>query len=288
MRINLCTISFRHELASFNELLDFAQRTGFSGIELWSVHAAAIARSMPLQGARAVRSMRRRGIEIAMISGYVQLLAGTDTAYAETEKEWNRLLSLARLFETDKIRIFAGNKSSKAALESDWTLGTRRLRQLAQTASEHGIRTVIETHPGTLADCLDSALRLIRDVQHPYLSINLDFLHLWEAGDPLPDAFRRLRPWTAHFHCKNIRSRGELSVFEPDNVYSPGGTREGMVPLAEGAVDYREILAHLNGDNGVPSLSLEWFGNDPFRYLSKEIAWIRSVCGDSRGKRAMP
>ncbi|MFD0669981.1 sugar phosphate isomerase/epimerase family protein [Cohnella sp. GCM10027633] len=287
MRINLCTISFRHELASFNELLDFAARTGFSGIELWSVHAAAIARGMPLQGARDVRNMRRRGIEVAMISGYVRLLPDDDDGFEESDKEWRRLLALARLFETDKVRIFAGNRSSMAASESDWTTCAGRLRQLAQDASRQGIRTVVETHPGTLADGLDAALRLIRDVRHPNLSINLDFLHLWEAGDSIVEAYRLLRPWTVHYHCKNIRDRKALSVFEPDNVYSPGGTRAGMVPLSEGAVDYAEILTLLNEDGGDPSISLEWFGNDSFRYLAKEIAWIRGIRGEARGNLAI-
>ncbi|WP_168118771.1 sugar phosphate isomerase/epimerase family protein [Paenibacillus sp. HB172176] len=280
MNIHLCSISFRHELVSFPELLEFAARNGFAGIELWSVHAAAIARRMPMQAARAVLGMRRKGLEITMISGYVPLLAPTEEAYALAQQHWKQLIALARMFESDKIRIFAGHKSSGDSQEEDWRLASRRLLEMVGLASEHGIRTVIEIHPGTLADHMDSAMRIIREVNHPFIGINMDFLHVWESGNVVANAYRRLSPWTLHYHCKNVRSRSELSIFAPDNVYAPGGEREGMVTLREGALDYREIFTMLRSDQPDASLSLEWFGSDPFRYLSEEIGWIRALSGD--------
>ncbi|WP_274382349.1 sugar phosphate isomerase/epimerase family protein [Paenibacillus paridis] len=280
MNIHLCSISFRHELVSFPELLDFAALNGFAGIELWGAHAAAMARRMPMQAARAVLGMRRRGLKVAMISGYVPLLAEPEELYdASAWRQWRDLIALARMFESDKIRIFAGNKSSSQSGEEDWRLAVGRLREMAKLAWKHGIRTVIETHPGTLADNLASTLRLIREVDHPMLGVNLDFLHLWEAGDDIASAYQRLSPWTMHYHCKNVRSRRELGVFSPDNVYAPGGAREGMVPLAEGAVDYEAIFSMLRDKEPLASFSLEWFGSDPYRYLSEEIAWIKAQHG---------
>ncbi|MFC4304109.1 sugar phosphate isomerase/epimerase family protein [Cohnella boryungensis] len=285
MKLSLCTISFRHELVSFDELMRLAQTSGFSGIELWSVHAASLSRRLPFGGAGIAGDMRSRGLELPMISGYVKLLGDSDQ-FAATEREWEEMIARARLFGTDKLRIFAGDIASASAGEREWATVTRRLRQLAEAASRQGVRTVVETHPGSLADCTASTLRVLEETEHPWLGINLDFLHLWEAGDRPKEAYEALKPWTVHYHCKNIGDRRFLNVFEPGNVYAPGGSREGMVPLAEGAVDYAEIIRMLAEEQKEAAVSLEWFGADPVGYLSAEKDWIDSVLRSTSAGRA--
>ena len=84
--------------------------------------------------------------------------------------------------------------------------------------------------------------RVIRRSKPSEFKINLDFLHIWESGaDPI-DSFHRLKPWTLHYHFKNISSADYLHVFEPNNVYAAAGSRIGMVPLFEGIVNYDEII----------------------------------------------
>lgn len=39
MKYSLCTISFRHQLISFTDIVQFAYKNGFEGIELWGIHA---------------------------------------------------------------------------------------------------------------------------------------------------------------------------------------------------------------------------------------------------------
>ncbi|MCT7654813.1 hypothetical protein MBH78_08675 [Oceanimonas sp. NS1] len=46
-----------------------------------------------------------------------------------------------------------------------------------------------------------------------------------------------------YFHLKNVSERARLGVFAPGNVYAAAGCRQGMVPLFEGCVDYRDFLA---------------------------------------------
>ena len=77
---------------------------------------------------------------------------------------------------------------------------------------------LLETHPNTLTDTLPSTIELLEEVNHPNLKINLDFLHIWESGAYPIDSFHRLKPWTLHYHFKNISSADYLHVFEP-NMY---------------------------------------------------------------------
>ncbi|MGG1516562.1 sugar phosphate isomerase/epimerase family protein [Paenibacillus oryzisoli] len=275
LRYNICSISFRHGLVSFRDLVRFAHQTGFSGIELWGVHAKSMLETNPLEVTRMVTEMHQHHIGVSMISDYVDLL-GVPDKFAETESKWHTLIRLARLFQTDKIRIFAANKSSKSASAEELELCILRLKRLASLSSNYGIYTLVETHPETFADTLDSTLHLAQQVEHPFLRINLDFLHMWEAHcDPL-EAYEKLMPWTSNFHLKNVRGRHLLEVFKPENVYSPSGRTDGMVMLADGVVDYKPIIAALKQSKTQHSISLEWFGKDPFNCLKKELIWLKT------------
>lgn len=135
--------------------------------------------------------------------------------------------------------------------------------------AQHNIYVLLETHPNTLTDTLPSTLKLLEEVDHPYLKINLDFLHIWESGAEPIDSFRRLKPWIQHYHFKNISSADYLHVFEPHNVYAAAGSRKGMVPLFEGIVNYDEIIQEVKDTDHFASL--EWFGNNAKDILKEEM-----------------
>ena len=75
----------------------------------------------------------------------------------------------------------------------------------------------------------------------------------------------------------NVTEPEQLAIFQPQNVYSPSGLREGMVSLREGIVDFERIVTCLTDDDVDCCASLEWFGKEPFQYLSGEMEWLRHV-----------
>lgn len=283
-QFNLCTISFRHELTSFPELIRFASETGFSGIELWGVHANAY---IDRYGARLndlLNDLGREKLRISMISHYISRI-GEVGADGHILRQGSKLIRHARSFQTEKIRIFAGNIGSAGASEEIWRQSVKQIRALSGLCQEFGIRLVIETHPGTLADTLASTQRLLHEVDHESLGINLDLLHVWEAGEDPLQAAADLRTRTVCYHLKNVSHREELSVFEPSNVYSPSGSREGIVALGQGAVDYRAALRHMIELCGPLSFSasVEWFGERPFAYLAEEMGWLQDAIVCQKG-----
>ncbi|MEK4006763.1 sugar phosphate isomerase/epimerase family protein [Paenibacillus sp. FSL H3-0333] len=278
MRYNLCTISFRHELVSFQELLRYALDTGFNGIELWGVHAKALLRQRGQELEGMLDEMFSYGLEISMLSDYIPLMGNLPMDVLL--KEWQDTVQAAKAFHTNKLRIFAGNLSSQSLDEKDWELCTERLKILCAIAEREGVYTVVETHPGTAADGLDSTLQLLRQTGHPALKLNLDFLHIWESGaDPLA-AFERLKPWIVNIHLKNVESRQWLEVFSPNNIYSPSGSRRGIVPLADGEMDCQAIMKRLILDPTRAPVSLEWFGANPFQILKSELGWLKGLESD--------
>lgn len=276
MRLSVCTISFRHHLISMPELAAWAQAEGFDGIELWGVHAANLA-VRPEYGASWLGSF---GLEVPMLSDYLPL-EGTNE---ELHHKLQLLSALARHWGATRLRTFAGRVGSAAASAAQRRHVVARLREACEALHPQGVFLLVETHPDTLADTAAATERLIAEVAHPALRINFDVLHVWEAGDDPAAALARLAPHIGHFHLKNVSSRERLDVFAPSNVYSAAGSRQGMVPLFEGAFDYREFLAELVMDARLTA-SLEWFGDDVQRTLLEDRRALGRLASDAHRRR---
>ncbi len=272
MKIALCTISFRHQLISLAELAIWAQANQFQGIELWGAHARNLAGQPHYDG----DWLAGFGLEVPMLSDYLP----TEGPRTDIRQQTLALCALARHWRTSRIRTFAGRRGSRDTAPSERAAIVACLREQSIMAAEHGLELLVETHPGTLADCGASTLRLLEEVDHPAFRLNFDTLHVWEGGDEPLTMLRQLRPHIGYFHLKNVRSRDELAVFNPANVYAAAGDRRGMVPLFDGCVDYRDFLAPLLEDPDV-SASLEWFGNDCFEVLRRDRRAIAELARDA-------
>lgn len=267
MKYSLCTISFRHQLISFTDIVQFAYENGFEGIELWGTHAQNLYIQERETTERELTFLKDKNLEITMISDYLDISLSAD--FEKTIEKSEQLVVLANWFNTNKIRTFAGQKGSKDFSEQERKEYVKRIRKICDVFAQHNMYVLLETHPNTLTDTLPSTIELLEEVNHPNLKINLDFLHIWESGaDPI-DSFHRLKPWTLHYHFKNISSADYLHVFEPNNVYVAAGSRIGMVPLFEGIVNYDEIIQEVRGTDLFASL--EWFGHNAKEILKEEM-----------------
>ncbi|MDG5472152.1 sugar phosphate isomerase/epimerase [Jeotgalibacillus sp. ET6] len=261
MKLSLCTITYRHHLLSMNDLALFASANGFSSIELWGIHAENLS-SQPNLNAE---WLKKHGLTVSMISDYLPLHAPVD----ELQHKVMRVQELAERWQTGHIRTFAGQKGSGHTTPAERSGMVKKIRQICQWL-EGDQKLLIETHPNTLADTLESTISLLQEVGHPALAINFDVLHIWEGKSDPVEAFLTLEPAIKHLHLKNIASRDQLNVFEPANVYAAAGDRNGMVSLFEGAVDYTCFFRKLASKLDLLPGSLEWFGPNPDHVLKKD------------------
>ncbi|OAS14664.1 sugar phosphate isomerase/epimerase family protein [Paenibacillus oryzisoli] len=267
LRCSLCTITFRHTLISFEELVQFARTEGFDGLEVWGAHAVHLYKAW--NGSKRAL-LEGAGLTVSMISDYLDV--GTQVNFADTVIKCKELLVVADWLGTSKIRTFAGMRGSREVDRAEFEETVRQLRILGDLCMNQGIELLVETHPGTLADHKKAAYRLMMEVNHEAVKLNLDFLHMWEAGDDPLESYELLAPWVAYFHLKNVTSLAQCSVFQPHQVYAANGSRKGMVSLENGAVNYRPIIDRISQSGKFASL--EWFGADPIRVLKEEIGWL--------------
>lgn len=267
MHLSLCTISFRHQLVSLPELARFAFREGLDGLELWAAHARSLRDQPQLNGAW----LESLGLDLSMLSGYLPICGSP----VEGRRQMEELCALAYHWGARKLRIFAGPTASARLSASDYQQLVGRLRAYCQQAADAGMELLIETHPDTGADGTAATCQLLEDVNHPALGVNLDVLHIWEAREDPVAAWHRLAPHVRHMHFKNISARRYLNVFEPTNVYSAAGSREGMVPLFKGACDYTAFLQALPRDR-IHCASLEWFGGNASQVIAQDTRQLRT------------
>lgn len=258
MKINACSVAFRHLDVSATDLARYVMTEGFDGLEIWMPHARAMATEWTMLPDRP---------EVPMLAGYLPVgRAEFDLAEAAS------LCALTRHWNARRLRLFAGHLGSAEATPKQRGAILHDLRATAQLASAHGIDIAIETHPGTLADGVSQTLKLLEDLNHPAIGLNFDVLHIWESGaDPMA-AQERLAPHILHYHLKNVTARNRLTVFDPGNVHDPGGSRQGMCPLFDGELDYAHILMALPWTS---ETSLEWFGADPAATMTADLGRVR-------------
>ena len=284
MRLSLCTISFRHQLISIEEIARWAARCDFQGIELWGVHARNLA-DRPDYDAAWLRSLN---LSVPMVSDYLPL-DGDSQAAREKATE---LCHLAQHWGARKLRTFAGNKASAQVSEGERDAWVARLRELCRVTEAHGVQLTVETHPNTLADTHVSTLRLIEEVDHPALRLNFDVIHVWEAGSNPAEVLRMVEPVVAHLHLKNVRGRDLLPVFAPANVYAPAGSRAGMVSLFEGEFDFRSFLSFVMTESQLSwdslDASLEWFGPDVLATLEHDRLRLQELEAEQTLGRRTP
>jgi 3-dehydroshikimate dehydratase len=273
MKLSICTISFRHQLVSIDQLVHWAKANHFQGIELWGVHA----KNLSEQPSYNRDWLAGFGLFTSMISDYLPLQGPETIAFQKVQQ----LCLLAKHWGATKLRTFAGHLGSHQVSDAERDDITRRMQDICQWAAQHGITLIVEIHPGTLADTMESTVRLLKEVDQPNLKINFDVLHVWESGANPIEAFHLLKQDIEHFHLKNISSADLLSVFSPPNVYSASGSREGLVPLFEGAVDYQTFLEFLmqQPDQTFHHMdaSLEWFGDHCKKTLSEDRYKIQQL-----------
>lgn len=273
MNLSVCTISFRHQLISIDEIASWARANHFHGIELWGAHANNLT-EQPDYNKDWLASF---GLKATMLSDYLPIFVEEHLLYHKVQ----HLCRLAKHWGTSKIRTFAGGKGSLGYSDSERKQLFVRLQKICDWLAPHELNLVIETHPHTYADSVSATQEMFTHIERQNLQLNFDVLHVWESGAIITEALDILLPHINHFHFKNISRAEYLSVFAPDNVYAAAGSREGMVPIFDGEVDYRAFIEYLHQHpkNSVGTLdtSLEWFGHYSKKVLSRDRYLIQQL-----------
>lgn len=217
LKTGLCSVTFRK--FSAEKIVELAAKAGLEGIE-WGgdVHVPP---GNFIRAAEVGKMTRGAGLEVVSYGSYYRVGCGD-----ENEAAFETVLETAVQMKAPAIRVWAGNRGSDEADEEDWERVVIDSKRMASLAEMKGLSVNYEYHGGTLTDTKESALRLMKEVNHHRLGI------YWQpaVGQDIRSrlaSIQDIRRWLAHVH-----------VFHWDQ-------KQNRLPLVEGVAEWEHYLSLL-------------------------------------------
>lgn len=245
MKVGLCTIAYQEQ--PLEGALDRAAAMEFDGVELWGKPAHLPAGAGEAEGHAIGQAIRGRGLEAAVFGSYLRAVEEPFEPVAEA------LLAVARGLGAPLVRVWAADRGSDRADDELYALTARNLTALCRRGADLGLRFVLERHNNTLADTLDSTLRLLEMASAPNLGVNYQILGGAETATAVAE-IQRLGSRIWNVHAQNHRREDGVSVASD---------------LCSGEIDYEQVVQvlHAIGYDGYLELEFIRRGTTPSAQL---------------------
>ena len=174
-------------------------------------------------------------------------------------------------------RIVCPSTSSGAKTLDDFTRGAENLRAGGELAKSYGVILMLEfTKTSTLAGTLPSALKLVRDANHPNVRVMLDTFHFWAGSSKFEDLELLRDGELAHLHFEDIPDDPPREIL---------GSQQHRTFPGEGSAPLRRIIEVLKRKQYSGPASLEIFQSgtvaiqnmDPFQLATRAKAAIEPL-----------
>jgi L-ribulose-5-phosphate 3-epimerase len=159
-------------------------------------------------------------------------------------------IELAKCLGTDLVRGFTF--WSKGSFEENIDKIVSKFEKPLEIIQKENIKLVLEFDPGVFATNAKKLVRIIEEIESPYI------MGLWDPGNdiydpdgeiPFPDGYEIIKPYMLHMHLKDAKKL-------------PNGEIVGT-PIGEGQVDYKGQFKELikNGYDGYVVLETHYRTN---------------------------
>lgn len=228
-----------------DEIIQFALKYGFQGVELRTVQSTIDLWDLEDFSMEALPETRRRfenaGLEVVVV--------GTSISFAKEEPGWrSRQLELLEKFcviaqglGCPYLRVFGGPIPSGSTYEAVLERDIDGYRQAVETAASYGVTLLFETHDDFSTS---AALLPLLEAVGSRAGVIWDILHPYRFGEPMETTCQNLLPYLRHVHVKDS-SRYSGEGFD---IILPG---QGTVPI-------REALSLLKDCGYEGYLCFEW------------------------------
>jgi sugar phosphate isomerase/epimerase len=237
-RIAFSTLAFPD--ADLTTAVSLGRSWGYAGVELRLIDGELIDPAMlPEARARVRRTLAAAGLPAVAVDTSIQL-TGEDPG-----SELRKFLELANDWEAPLVRVFGGALPGDGPARRDRLEAAARVLEAAAPAAEHlGVAIGVETHDAFSASAVVAELLAL--VDSAAVGAVWDSHHPHRAGERTADVWANLGPRILLAQVKDARR-------DP--------TREDgwqLVPLGDGEVPVRDMLALLSAGGYQGWVSVEW------------------------------
>ena len=251
LNVGLCSVTFRS--LSVEDVVGAAQQAKIQGIE-WGgdIHVPP----GDLKNAESVSILTKAaGMEIVSYGSYYRL------GSKEQEASFETILETAVKLTAPAIRVWAGKIGSDKATENNWKEVVEDARRVADLATEQGIHVNLEYHGRTLTDTVDSATRLMKEINHPNVSLYWQPA-LLETVEERVQSIEKLKKWLTHVHVFHWK------IIDGNLI---------MCPFSEGVSDWKKYLNKLEEKDGVRYLMMEFVKDDSVEQFLEDVRSLKSL-----------
>ena len=261
-----------HEASSdrfdFRTAMEGYAKAGVRAVEPSLVKVREFAQKEPVAAAR--RLLDDLGLKPVSSSNQLGLPEpGEGRVKSLEELKWK--VELAQAIGAD--RLVAPSAGTGTYTEDDYKRGVDNLREAAEIARPFGITLMLEfARTSRFAGSLPTALKLVREANHPNVRVMLDTYHFWGGISKFEDLELLRDGELHHLHFEDVPADPPREIQGQPHRAFPG---EGIAPL-------RRIIEVLKRKKYAGPASFETFnpvvqGTDPYQVAMRARAAIEPL-----------
>jgi 3-dehydroshikimate dehydratase len=204
-----------------DEQVDVLTARGFKHIEFRAIHGTNVLDLTDQQHGEFRDLLRTRGFGLSAIGSPIGKIRVTE-AFDTHLTRFERALDLADFYEAPRVRIFSFYIPPGDDPAVHRTEVMTRMTALAHRARARGIMLFLENEKGIYGDTAARVADIFETVDSPFLTHAFDPANYLEVGQPIDEAWSRLRPHVKHFHVKDYDPNTHRNV--------PAGAGDGQIP----------------------------------------------------------
>ncbi len=203
------------------EQVDVLSAHGIAHIEFRAIHGTNVLDLNDDQHAQFRALLRSRGFGLSAIGSPIGKIR-INESFDEHLTRFDRAMDLASFYEAPRIRVFSFYMPPGDDPAAHRAEVISRMTELARRAAERGINLLLENEKGIFGDTAARVADIVETVDSPFLTHAFDPANYVEIGQPIDEAWTRLRPHVKHFHVKDYDPKTERNV--------PAGAGDGHIP----------------------------------------------------------
>ncbi len=174
---------------------------GYEAVEIFAGGVCEPSKITGRRGERIEKLLEENSLQLSAIAGHTEYWVGKEKAAISRIK---RCIDIAKHLGTDIVATSAGIYPKGMDKHEAWNRLVKALRKAVDYAAINQVRIALEPHFGCMIFAWESALRILREINSPYLKINCDASHWYAMGFDDTVAVEKLKDYIIHVHLKGL------------------------------------------------------------------------------------